>query len=141
MFDNSAGLKYHIFKDYFSFDEKMSTCGTLRKVQWVKEGNEPDESKAKLEIRKIKVSEDGETTLKGYSFSTEEGPSELAIELIKAGFGDTGDILRNIRGRDDFKSAVENINNDTDESSGEMLDIRELLAGFSEDGDLEVVNF
>ena len=68
MFDNN--LQYHIFKDYgLTFDEKGNTCGTLRKVQWVREGKEPDEEKAKIEIRHAIVKEDGETVGKGYSFA------------------------------------------------------------------------
>ena len=60
MFDNN--LQYHIFKDYgLTFDEKGNTCGTLRKVQWVREGKEPDEEKAKIEIRHAIVKDDGET--------------------------------------------------------------------------------
>ena len=39
----SSDLRYHIFKDLeIPFDEKGATCGTVRLVQWVKEGEEPN---------------------------------------------------------------------------------------------------
>lgn len=129
MFDES--MKCHIFKDYgITFDEKGSTWGTVRKVQWVKDGKEPDESKAKIEIRKFTQRPDGERMMKGYTFSTPEGPGELVVGLIEAGFGDTKDILKAVRKRDDFLSAAENINNDSeDDSNGETFDMRDLLLG------------
>lgn len=129
-----GGLSYHVFKDYnIIFDEKGSTCGTLRKVQWVKEGKEPDETKAKLEIRHVITSPEGEKAGKGYSFSTPEGPDELVVSLIEAGFGDTKEILRATRKRDDFLEAAKSINEDTDGSDGEMFDMRDLLLSFNED--------
>ena len=129
MFDNS--MQYHIFKDYeIPFDEKGSTCGTVRKVQWVKEGSEPDEEKAKIEIRKIYVSGPEEKTGKGYTFSTPEGPGELAVGLIKTGFGETKDILRAVREREDFLEAAKTINeDDCGSDDGEMFDMRDLLLG------------
>lgn len=132
MFDNN--LTYKVFKDFnIPFDEKGSTCGTVRKVQWVKDGNEPDESKAKIEIRKMYINSEGEKTGKGYTFSTPEGPGELAVGLINAGFGDTKDILKAVRKRDDFLEAAQKINEDSDDyGDGEMFDMRDLLLG-SED--------
>lgn len=136
MFDNN--LKYHMFFDFnISFDEKGSTCGTVRRVQWVKEGSEPDESKAKIEIRKTYINSEGEKLGKGYTFSTPEGPGELAIGLISAGFGDTKEILRTVRKRDDFLQAATTINEETEsDDSGEMYDMRDLLTGYEKDVDL-----
>ena len=127
MFDNS--MQYHIFEDYnIPFDEKGTTYGTVRKVQWIKNDGEPDEAKAKIEIRKVYTSGAEEKIGKGYTFSTPEGPGELAIGLIKVGFGKTKDILNSIRKRDDFKDAVNTIDNDEDEDNdGEMFDMRDLL--------------
>ena len=135
MFDNQGSLSYHVFKDYnIAFDEKGSTVGTVRKIQWVKEGKEPDESKAKIEIRKMYMNTEDERPGKGYSFSTEEGPGELAVGLIEAGFGKTKDILRAVRKRDDFLEAAKNINSDDDESfDGEMFDMRDLLMGMDDE--------
>lgn len=130
-------LSYHIFKDFeIPFDEKGSTVGTVRLVQWVKEGSEPDESKAKIEIRKVYTSGVEEKMGKGYTFSTPEGPSELVSGLIDAGFGDTKNILRSLRQRDDFMEAATTINQDDDDNSdGEMFDMRDLLLSIEEDGD------
>lgn len=130
MFDG----KYHIFKDYeISFDEKGSTVGTVRKVQWYKDGEEPDESKAKIEIRKVYTSGAEERTGKGYTFSTPEGPGELITGLLHAGFGDTKDVLKAIKNRDDFVAAVKTIDEDPDDSfdGGEMFDMRDLLLNIS----------
>ena len=133
MFDES--MKCHIFKDYgITFDEKGSTWGTVRKVQWIKGDKEPDETKAKIEIRKFTQTSEGERMMKGYTFSTPEGPGELVIGLIDNGFGDTKEILRSVRKRDDFLEAAKTINEDNDENdSGETFDMRDLLLGYSEE--------
>ena len=130
---------YKVFKDYeIPFDEKGTTCGTVRLVQWCKTGEEPDKEKAKIEIRKVYTSGAEEKCAKGYTFSTPEGPGELAVGLIKAGFGDTKEILKAAKDRDDFKEAVMNLNKDDDDNSdGEMFDMRDLLlsATSAEDGE------
>ena len=133
MFEKSS-LQYHVFKDYnIQFDEKGSTCGTVRKVQWVREGKEPDEEKAKIEIRHVTVNDSGETPLKGYAFSTPEGPGELIVGMIEAGFGDTKEILRATRKREDFLEAAKNINEDDSFTEGETFDMRDLLLGLDND--------
>jgi hypothetical protein len=137
MFDKNSSLQYHVFKDYnIQFDEKGTTCGTVRKVQWVREGKEPDEEKAKIEIRHVTVNDSGETPLKGYAFSTPEGPGELIVGMIDAGFGDTKEILRAVRKREDFLDAANTINEDDDFGDGETFDMRDLLLGIGEE-DLE----
>lgn len=130
-------MKYHVFKDYdIPFDEKGTTCGTVRLVQWIKEGSEPDQSKAKIELRKIYTSGSEEKIGKGYTFSTPEGPGELAVGLIKSGFGDTKEILKAVRERDDFLEAAQSINDDPDAGSdGEMFDMRDLLLSESDNND------
>lgn len=135
MFD----INYHVFKDFnIPFDEKGSTCGTIREVQWYKDESELDESKAKIEIRKIYQSSDGEKTGKGYTFSTPEGPHDLAEGLVGGGFGNTKNLLRSIRNRDDFLEAAQNINDDNEGSdSGDMFDMRDLLLGIDNSEDDE----
>ena len=133
MFEKSS-LQYHVFKDYnIQFDEKGATCGTVRKAQWVRERKEPDEEKAKIEIRHVTVNDSGETPLKGYAFSTPEGPGELVVGMIKAGFGNTMEILRSVRKRSDFLDAAKTINEDEDFSDGETFDMRDLLLGLNSD--------
>lgn len=133
-------LKYEVFKDYnIPFDEKGSSVGVVRLVQWHSSDKEADESKAKLEIRKISVNSDGETLRKGYTFSTPEGPHELVKGLIDVGFGDTKEILRSVRKRDDFLEAAKTINDENNESAeGETFDMRDLLLGMEEDDEKEV---
>lgn len=136
-----SSLEYHVFKDYdVIFDEKGSKYGTIRKVQWVKPDKDPDESKAKLEIRHMVNSEKGEVWGKGYAFDTEEGPHELVEALIDCGFGNTKEILRKIVRRDDFKDSVNNFNKEDEIlSNGELFDMRDLMM-FSEEEDNEAVS-
>lgn len=135
----SSDLVYHVFEDYnIPFDEHGTTVGTVRKVQWVKGDNEPDESKAKIEIRKMYINSEGERTGKGFAFSTEEGPGELIVGMINSGFGDTKEILRAVRKRDDFLEAANSINEDSDDNStGDTFDMRDLLIGFDTEEDIE----
>lgn len=133
MFDSTMQCK--VFKDYgITFDEKGNTWGCVRKVQWLKEGKEPDESKAKIEIRKFSQTSEGERMMKGYTFSTPEGPGELVVGLMNAGFGDTKEILRTVRKREDFLEAAKTINEDSsNDGDGETFDMRDLLLGYSEE--------
>lgn len=107
-------------------DERGSSFIAMRKVQWVKKDEEPDESKAKLEIRKYRVVDGEERADKGISFLTDEGPGELAKALIHEGYGNTKDILSELKNREDFESVVNNFYDD-DNSDGEFFDMRSLL--------------
>lgn len=126
-----SNMRCHVFKDYnMIFDEKNSSCGVLRKVQWIKGDATPDESKAKLELRKIYNGSEGEKMGKGYTFSTEDGPSELVIGLIDNGFGDTAEIITHVKDRDDFVPAVKAISFEDasiEGEDGEVFDMRDLL--------------
>ena len=123
------------------FDEQGSTFLALRKVQWLitKDGEkeaQPDESKAKLELRKWRIKPDGsEMADKGFSFLTEEGPHELAKTLINNGYGHTKDILEGLVKRDNFKDTVENFN--VPDNSGEFFDMRSLISLSSSSEDIE----
>ena len=115
-------------------DEKGSTFIALRKIQWVREGEEPDETRAKIELRKWRVQPDGsERPDKGFSFLTPEGPHELARVLVHEGYGDTKDILKELRSRDDFKESVEHINDEEPVGEGEYFDMRSLMEEITED--------
>ena len=134
--NSGSDIMYKVFKDFgVQFDEKNNSFGSIRVVQWYKAGAEPDESKAKLEIRKYSEGPDGERALKGYTFSTPEGPHELTEAMVDIGYGDTKKIIKSVSKRVDFKESVENINNDEDDSSdnGEMFDMRSLLLGIESD--------
>lgn len=132
----NPNMEYHIFKDYnIIFDEHGSTYGTIRKGQWIKDKSEIDEAKAKLEIRKLYTNSTGERIGKGYTFNSEEGAHELTEAMISIGYGNTKNILKSLRKREDFVDSVKNIDNDNiDDKDGEMFDMRELLLGESIDG-------
>lgn len=133
--DKDVSINYKVFKDFgIQFDEKNNSFGTIRVAQWYKAGAEPDESKAKLEIRKFSEGPEGERALKGYTFSTPEGPHELTEAMVKIGYGDTKKLLKELSTREDFKESVENINSDDDnDTDGEMFDMRSLLLGIETD--------
>ena len=111
-------------------EEKGDTFTALRRVQWAKSKDaEPNPDKAKLELRKWRVTPGGEVPNKGLTFMTEEGPHNCVIGLIENGYGHTRDILLKIKDREDFKEAVETMYDDSDASdaNGEYFDARELL--------------
>ena len=112
-----------------TFDERGSSFLAMRRIQWCKDGDEPDESKARLELRKWIVDKDGtELANKGFSFLTDDGPHELARVLVKEGFGKTDKILEELVKRDDFKDAVNNFGKEEDiESGDDYFDMRQLL--------------
>ena len=110
------------------FDEKGNMFLALRKIQWAKVGVDPDPDKGKLELRKWNIKPDGsEVPGKGFSFLTENGPSELIDVLIDQGYGNTETILGKLKERDDFTEAVDRLYNGVDEDSDEYFDPREAL--------------
>lgn len=131
MFNNNVAIKPIYFENIDDvFDEKGTTFLSMRKVQWVKEGEEPDVTKAKLELRKFRVTDEGERMDKGFSFLTEKGPSTLAKNLIERGFGETKEILLSLKKRKDFKDSVDHMydeENGSDTTDGEYFDIRTAL--------------
>lgn len=110
-------------------DEKGSQFIALRKIQWVKDVKTPkDPEKAKYEIRRWRVNDEGESPAKGVVFLTDEGPNNCVTGLIENGFGDTREILRKISTREDFRHAVETMYDEIPDSvEGDFFDARELL--------------
>lgn len=112
------------------FDEQGSTFIALRRVQWVRGENQPDRNKSKLELRKWRITPEGdERADKGFSFLTEQGPHELAKVLVHNGYGKTKDIIKELAQRDDFSESVKHLD-DKDivkSSGGEFFDIRKEL--------------
>ena len=138
-FDNTTNIRPVMFDGLDAiFDERGSQFLSMRKVQWVKEGNEPDPTKAKLELRKWVVGPDGvEKANKGMTFLTEEGPHELAKTLVHHGFGKTKDILLELKTRDDFMESVNTLFEGEDTGSGEYFDMRSALLAEDEETDNE----
>jgi hypothetical protein len=131
----------HIFGLDVTFDEAGSRFLAMRKVQWIDKakGEEPDESKAKLELRKYIIDKDGnEKANKGFSFLTEEGPHELARVLVHEGYGKTKEILNELKVRPDFIDAAKTLNDNEDSTEGEYFDIRSLIA--DSDNEVEAID-
>lgn len=132
--------EYRVFKDYNKiFDERKNNFGTIRVVQWVKPGTEPDIAKAKLELRHIVAKDEGEEYGKGYVFNTEEGPHELTEAMVDIGFGNTKNILKSLVKREDFKESVDTINDDpdSDDYNSDMFDMRNLMTLMNESNEEE----
>ena len=112
------------------FDEKGSSFLALRKVAWYSKGKEePTEDKARWELRKWMASENGEDSpRKGFSFLTENGPHDLTKLLIQKGYGDTKEILCELKNRDDFEEAVHHMYDDNSDGD-EYFDARSELLG------------
>lgn len=98
---NAGPISYEIKADGVNqlIDEHNNTITMLREVSW--NGRE-----AHLELRKWIVEEGGERPMKGYSFSTEEGPHNLVHVMTELGYGNTKTILGNIKDRTDFDQAL-----------------------------------
>lgn len=98
--DNS--FKYSIIENIdYTFEEKGNQFGAVRKVQW------GDSDKSYLDIRKWRNAPDGtEQAAKGYTFMTEEGPSELTKVLLNLGFGNTREVIGIIKNREDFRKSL-----------------------------------
>lgn len=117
------------------FDEKGSTFITMRLTQWCKESEEPNREKAKLELRKYRVTPEGERADKGFSFLTDEGPHELAKVLVHEGYGHTKDILKELKTREDFKESVTHLFDEDESSDGEYFDMRDILLSDNDEED------
>lgn len=124
------------------FDERGNKFSALRKIAWVnndedlndKDTYEKYKEKAKFEIRNWTVDESGkEIAAKGFTFLNPEGPNALVSAMIHEGFGDTKEVLKELRTRPDFKEAVETINDTESVGDGEYFDMRSLLLDESTD--------
>lgn len=111
------------------FDEQGSTFIALRRVQWCRGEAQPDREKSKLELRKWRITPEGEERAdKGFSFLTEQGPHELAKVLVHNGYGKTKEIITELAHRDDFIDSVKHLDDkDIVSSGGEFFDIRKEL--------------
>ncbi len=115
-------FKYSIVENIdYTFEEKGNQFGAVRKVQW------GDSDKSYLEVRKWRNSPDGsEQAAKGYTFMTEEGPSELAKVLLTLGYGNTREVIDIVKEREDFRKSLNSSlgPNDEmyDESAGTLED-------------------
>lgn len=110
-------FKYSIVENIdYTFEEKGNQFGAVRKVQW------GDSDKSYLDIRKWRNAPDGtEQAAKGYTFMTEEGPSELTKVLLNLGFGNTREVIGIIKNREDFRKSLNSELGSNDEMYDESV--------------------
>lgn len=124
----SNEFRYTIDKNYnHIIEEKGNTFISLRKIDWNDSGN------FRLDLRKYYTTDEGERMAKGVSLS-DEGANELVNVLTSTGYGDTKEIIDNIKDRDNFFTALsqsigkDNIpETDMEISIEEMYDPREMF--------------
>ena len=108
-------------------EEKGNQFIRFAQIAWVGDDEEVEPSKIKYDLRKYTTDAEGkEKMLKGVSFLTDDGPSELTHVLIDEGFGNTTKILDGIKQRKDFKDAVET-SFGTKVKDDSTIDLRDIL--------------
>lgn len=121
MFNNDK-FKYSIIEGIdHTFEEQGNQFGAVRRIQW------GDSDKNYLEIRKWRnTPEGGEQAAKGYTFMTDDGPSELTKVLLDMGYCNTKEVLDIISQREDFRKSLNScLGQDDefyDESAGNLED-------------------
>lgn len=112
-------------------EEKGQQFIKISRIAWnPSEENDADipDEKFHFDIRKYTTDQDGnEKMLKGVSFMTEEGPHELTTALLEEGYGKTKTCIEVLTTRADFKEAVNEIVNGSDNDDDPSFDLRELL--------------
>lgn len=97
MFD----INFKVHPDFDDLiDERGNTAVYFRMVDW------NDREAKRPEIRKWRISENGETPDKGVTFLTDDGPKNLAKAIIKKGFGETAEYIEALKDRDDFDDSL-----------------------------------
>ena len=97
MFD----INFKVHPDFDELiDERGNTAVYFRMVDW------NDREAKRPEIRKWRISENGETPDKGVTFLTDDGPKNLAKAIIKKAFGDTAEYIEALKDRDDFDDSL-----------------------------------
>ena len=97
MFD----INFKVHPDFDELiDERGNTAVYFRMVDW------NDREAKRPEIRKWRISENGETPDKGVTFLTDDGPKNLAKAIIKKGFGETAEYIEALKDRDDFDESL-----------------------------------
>jgi hypothetical protein len=108
-------------------EEKGNQFIRFAQIAWVGDDEEVEPSKIKYDLRKYTTDAEGkEKMLKGVSFLSDDGPSELTHVLIDEGFGNTTKILDGIKQRKDFKDAVET-SFGTKVKDDSTIDLRDIL--------------
>ena len=108
-------------------EEKGNQFIRFAQIAWKGEDEECEPNEIKYDLRKYTTDSDGkERMLKGVSFLSEEGPTELTHILLEEGFGKTENVIDIIKTRQDFKDAVEasyGIHTDNNDGTFDLRDI------------------
>lgn len=110
-------------------EERGNQFIRFAQIAWKGEDEECEPSEIKYDLRKYTTDSDGkERMLKGVSFLSEEGPTELTHILLEEGFGKTENIIDIIKTRQDFKDAVEaSYGIHTDNTDDGTFDLRDII--------------
>lgn len=101
-----ANLKYKKNKNVdHIFDKKEKEFIALRKVAWGKGEEKVDLRRWHLDMN------DNESPGKGFTLS-EDATHELTLALVKEEYGDTKEILTELKNRDDFSSSLKEVLDD-----------------------------
>ena len=111
----ASDFSYEIVDGFdYPFEENGDQFSAFRKIRW------GEKDKSYLELRRWKNMPDGsEMSMKGMTFLTEDGPSELAELLVRLGYGNTRKIIDNIKERDDFRKSLNSVLSPDDEAYDE----------------------
>jgi len=110
-------------------EERGNQFIRFAQIAWKGEDEECEPNEIKYDLRKYTTDSDGkERMLKGVSFLSEEGPTELTHILLEEGFGKTENVIDIIKNRQDFKDAVEaSYGIHTDNIDDGTFDLRDII--------------
>lgn len=117
MFNKDKEFSYEVDPNFdYVLEERANTFIALRKIKW------GSQTKAKLDIRKYRATEEGEMMMKGCSI-TDEGANELTKILVEQGYGSDKEIYDAIiNNRPEITSRfIETIRNSSDKEIEEHL--------------------
>lgn len=120
--ERKDNFKYEIAEGFdYIIEEGSNTSINVRKISW-------NDRPFKLDIRKYSYKDGEENMMKGVSLK-EEGADTLAEVLVSTGYGNTRNIIKALRERDDFDESLldKSVEIIDDEDEEEYYDPKELL--------------
>lgn len=119
--ERKDNFKYEIAEGFdYIIEEGSNTSINVRKISW-------NDRPFKLDIRKYSYKDGEENMMKGVSLK-EEGANTLAEVLVSTGYGNTRNIIKALRDRDDFdESLLDKSVEIIDDDEEEYYDPKELL--------------
>ena len=119
--ERKDNFKYEIAEGFdYIIEEGSNTSINIRKISW-------NDRPFKLDIRKYSYKDGEENMMKGISFKEESGDT-LTEVLVSNGYGNTRNIIKALRDRDDFdESLLDKSVEIIDDDEEEYYDPKELL--------------